>query len=290
MGGRVPGVVIVHGSGPQDRHGYASIVELLAVQFARAGAVALVYDKRGVGSSQGNWASAGFSELGVDARAALEFLAERPETDPKKVGFAGSSQAGWVTARAIRDGATPAFVMLLGAAGAGSTVLEQNLYNTRVRMQCARIEPGDVALALDQQRAFFDARRDPGKELRLARLSARAATRPALADWLFPATARRTGAPEWYDVLDPDFDPAPVWRRYAGRTFFLFSEFDDSTETSVVAGRLPRRPDRTVRVLAGAQHLGLATNDLCAGELDDVSAFHPELWPSLRQWAQALSR
>jgi alpha/beta superfamily hydrolase len=284
---QAPGVVIVHGSGPQDRHGYASIMELLAVQFARAGVVALVFDKRGVGESQGDWASAGFSQLAADARAAQAFLMTRPGVNPRKIGFAGSSQAGWVAAKAIDDGARPAFVMLLGAAGAGSTVREQNLYSTRVRMQCAGIGTADIALALEQQRAFFDARRDPAREPDLAALTARAAARPGLADWLFPVTARRTGPPEWYDVLDPEFDPSPVWRRYAGPTLFMFSQFDDSTETSLVTGRLRGRPGRTVHVLAGAQHLGLAATDICAGDLDKVSVFHPDLWPMLHRWAVA---
>ena len=93
-----PGIVIVHGSGPQDRNGYASIIALLADNFVRGGAVVLTYDKRGVGQSSGDWATASFKSLADDARSGMAFLRSRPEVDASHVGLAGSSQAGWVAA------------------------------------------------------------------------------------------------------------------------------------------------------------------------------------------------
>ena len=56
-----PAIVFVHGSGAEGR--YAS--RYLADRFARAGFVALIYDKRGVGASTGDWRHATFDDLAV---------------------------------------------------------------------------------------------------------------------------------------------------------------------------------------------------------------------------------
>lgn len=283
---RRPASVIIHGSGPQDRDGYASIIAVLADEMAANGRVVLTYDKRGSGGSDGDGARAGFDVLAADAAAGMALLASRPEVDARAIGLAGSSQAGWVAAKAIADGAAPADVLLLGAAGAALTVPEQNLYNVGVQMRCAGFAPSDVDLALDQQRAFFAYLADPATSAALDALSEKGRARPGLADWLFPDSraAGRDGS-AWYDVLDPRFDPLPVWRGYRGRTLFLFGERDDSTPTDLVSARL-KNSRITQRTIAGAQHLGLAANDVCKAGLADVDRFAPGLFTAIATFAQ----
>jgi alpha/beta superfamily hydrolase len=279
-----PATVLIHGSGGQARNGYASIMSVIADQLASQGRVVLTYDKRGVDGSQGDWTRAGFGLLADDAMAGMALLAKRSEVDPARVGFAGSSQAGWVAAQAIRQGATPAEVFLLGAAGTALTVAEQNLYNTEVRMRCAHVPKNDIDLALAQQRAFFAFLAQPARADELDRLTAEGRNRTGLADWLFPdsKSTDRSGG-EWYTTLDPAFDPLPVWQSYKGRALFVFSENDDATPTAVAISRLRNAPAEH-RVLSNAQHLGLRTNDKCRAEFSDVSAFTPELWATMRNF------
>lgn len=277
--------VMLHGSGPQDRDGYASIIAVLADELAASGRVVLTFDKRGSGGSKGDGNRAGFGILAADARAAMAYLAKRPEVDPSRIGLAGSSQAGWVAAKAIADGASPANVLLLGAAGAALTVAEQNLYNTEVRMRCQGINASDIRLALDQQTAFFDFLRKPTTAGKLDALTVRGRPRPALSDWLFPdsrTTDRSAGA--WYVVLDPFFDPLPIWKGYKGKAMFLFSEFDDSTPTKLAQNRL-NVTGAKVATLPDAQHLGLATGDICKAEFSDLSQFAPGLMPAVAEFA-----
>jgi alpha/beta superfamily hydrolase len=291
--GRAPAVVLIHGSGAQDRRGYASIIELLARRFAGAGVTALAFDKRGAGESEGDWESAGFDLLAADVRAAEAYLASRRDIDAARIGYAGSSQAGWVAAQAIKDGAEPAFVILIGAAGAALTVAEQNLYNTKVRMECSGLRKESVDLALAQQKAFFDAKRDTTKQPLLTEATRAARADASIGDWLFPETAAPDGTPDWYDVLDPDFDPLPVWDGYRGRAYFLFGSLDDSTPAAVALARLGKptqTPFRTSVALQGAQHLGLSALSLCESDLEEVSAFHPEFWPTVDRWAEDAAR
>ena len=280
-----PATVLVHGSGSQDRDGYASIMAVLADELASRGRVVLAYDKRGSGASEGSGTRAGFPMLAADAAAGMRLLSTRPEVDAKRVGLAGSSQAGWVVAQAIADGARPADVFLLGAAGTASTVLEQNLYNTRVRMLCASIPIGDVELALAQQRAFFLARRDRSKARELDELTARARVKPALLEWLFPDSSDLVDTDAWYTVLNPAFDPRPAWYGYGGRAFFVFSEHDDSTDTRLSVQRLSQSTAKLVQ-LGGAQHLGLEVMDRCHAGLTDADRFTPALFRALRDYAR----
>ena len=283
--GRHPASVMIHGSGPQDRNGYASIIAVLADEMAASGRVVLLFDKRGTGESLGDRDRAGFGVLAADATAAMDYLSSRADVDRQLIGFAGSSQAGWVAAKAIADGAKPADVFLLGAAGAALTVADQNIYNTKIQMRCADIAASDIDLALRQQAAFFDFLRDPSAASELDRLTAEARTRPALIDWLFPnssTTDRSAGA--WFVVLDPDFDPLPVWKRYRGNAHFVFSEFDNSTPTLVARGRLKHQSHR-VTTMRSAQHLGLLTTDICKDALTDLSKFSPELFKQIQRFS-----
>lgn len=286
-GARRAATVMVHGSGPQDRDGYASIIAVMADALAAEGRAVIVYDKRGNGASGGDGDRAGFDLLAEDAMAAVQFLRSRPDIDPARVGLAGSSQAGWVAARAIELGAQPRDVLLLGAAGAAIAVRDQNLYNTNVQMRCAGLSVQNRQLALAQQAAFFNYLTQPKTAVTLDRITARAQSQPGLTDWLFPPSSvvdRTDGS--WFNVLSVDYDPLPTWRRYEGRAVMVFGMMDDATPTANAVRRL-RGTKANVRILSAAQHLGLAASDLCKAGLQDVDRFQPELFTALNEFAQS---
>lgn len=98
-GARVPGVVLVGGSGPVDRDGLAFGVPVLgeiAGALADAGFIVVRYDKRGIGQSGGRAESAGLVDYSDDARAAVRFLADRKDVDPKRLAVLGHSEGGMV--------------------------------------------------------------------------------------------------------------------------------------------------------------------------------------------------
>jgi len=87
---KVPGIVFLHGSGAEGR--WAS--RYLATRFARAGFAALIWDKRGVGKSAGDWKTAKVDDFADDALAAIKKLRTMPEVDGDRVGIHGHSQGG----------------------------------------------------------------------------------------------------------------------------------------------------------------------------------------------------
>jgi pimeloyl-ACP methyl ester carboxylesterase len=64
-----PGVVLIGGSGPSDRHS-GGLFDSLREHLAGAGVAALAYDKRGVGRSTGAWPAATVGELAQEGAAA----------------------------------------------------------------------------------------------------------------------------------------------------------------------------------------------------------------------------
>lgn len=109
-GSKLPGLVMIHGSGTQTRDDYRFEAEA----FARQGIATLIYDKRTEGYSL---FERSYSTLADDALAAVEVLRKRPEVDPARVGVWGLSEGGWVAPLAASKSPHVAFVVTLGANG-----------------------------------------------------------------------------------------------------------------------------------------------------------------------------
>src|SRR5215207_1483547 len=118
--GRVPAVVFLHGSGPEGR--WAS--RFLATRLAAQGIASLVFDKRGVGSSTGDWRTATPDVLAGDAVAAVARLLEEPRIDPARIGIHGHSQGGTLAPMVAARSPRVAFVVASAAAGVPTDSVE----------------------------------------------------------------------------------------------------------------------------------------------------------------------
>ena len=92
--GPFPAVVLVHGSGPNDRD--QTIIEhkiflVLADHFTKQGIAVLRYDKRGVAASKGDYKTATSFDFADDAQAAVDYLRTRSDINPSKLGIIGHS-------------------------------------------------------------------------------------------------------------------------------------------------------------------------------------------------------
>jgi uncharacterized protein len=125
--GRHAAVAWVHGSGATTR-AYLPDLEALLV---RHGVAVLAYDKRGIGQSGGRFPGASPTATAIDllardAAAAARFLAKQPEIDRARVGFAGHSQAGWITPLAASREAAIRYLVVFS--GPTVTADENDLY------------------------------------------------------------------------------------------------------------------------------------------------------------------
>lgn len=106
-----PGLVLVSGSGASDRHN-GGLFDDLRDRLVAAGIAVLAYDKRGVGSSGGQWPTADVEVLAADAAAALALLRDHPNAVSENVGLLGHSEGGWVALRVAARLATPKHLIL----------------------------------------------------------------------------------------------------------------------------------------------------------------------------------
>ncbi|NIR52405.1 alpha/beta fold hydrolase, partial [candidate division KSB1 bacterium] len=113
---KAPGIVIIHGSGSNDRtNAWAAA---FAMGLAERGIAMLLPDKRGSGRSSGDWKRASFEDLADDAIAGVETLRGYSQVKPGSVGVLGLSQGGHIAPLAATRSSHVAFVINIS----GSTV------------------------------------------------------------------------------------------------------------------------------------------------------------------------
>jgi dienelactone hydrolase len=118
--GPFPAVLLITGSGPQDRD--ESIVGhkpflVLADYLTRRGVAVLRADDRGVGQSTGNFFTATSADFAEDARAGVEYLARRKEINPRQIGLIGHSEGGLIAPLLAAHSSDIAFIVMLAGQG-----------------------------------------------------------------------------------------------------------------------------------------------------------------------------
>ncbi len=127
--GPFPAVVLLTGSGPQNRNeeimGHKPFL-VLADYLTRKGIAVLRADDRGVGKSGGVFAKATTADFAADAQAGVAFLKSRPEVNTRKIGLVGHSEGAIEAAVAASQDPDVAFiVMMAGTAEPGGDIVVQ---------------------------------------------------------------------------------------------------------------------------------------------------------------------
>jgi fermentation-respiration switch protein FrsA (DUF1100 family) len=127
-GGPFPAVLLITGSGAQDRDetvfGHRPFL-VLADYLTRRGIAVLRVDDRGMGKSTGEFAKATSEDFAGDALAGVAYLKSLKEINPKKIGLIGHSEGGMIAPMVAIKSRDVAFIVMM--AGTGLTG-EQVLY------------------------------------------------------------------------------------------------------------------------------------------------------------------
>ncbi len=271
---RVPAVLLITGSGPQDRNeeiiGHKPFL-LLADRLTRAGFAVLRVDDRGVGDSTGSDGDATFDDLAADVGAGLELLAAHPRVDADAMGLLGHSQGGFLAPYVAAQRDDVAFAILMaGPAVDGFAVLEVQNELIISRTLAGQGAPQDVIdAAVASQLAFLRALQpllqsedlDGARALVRERVEAElpAEQRPPQAEFeqFIAAQQEGTVAPSFRAFLA--FDPRPYLEQLDVPTLALFGGLDFQVDAAQNEGpmraALADNPDATVLVFEGLNHL-----------------------------------
>jgi len=146
--GPFPAVVLVTGSGPQNRNeevmGHKPFL-VIADYLSRNGIAVLRFDDRGVGQSQGNISRATTFDFADDAEAAFTFLLKQTLINKNHVGLAGHSEGGIITPIVAARNRDVNFIILL--AGTGIDGEQLLIAQTTMMMEVSGGKPGEIAEA-----------------------------------------------------------------------------------------------------------------------------------------------
>lgn len=258
-----PGVVLVGGSGPADRTN-GGYFDALRDRLVAAGVTVLGFDKRGVGSSTGSWASAGVDDLADDVAAAVAALRAHPVVDRDDVGLFGHSEGGWVALRAVAQGAAPAYLVLNSCPAVSFVEAEVHALTT-------------AGVGLDRARAMFERLRDAvrgGAGLATAARVIAEEPDAALREALERSGFRLTE--ETYSQLRAwiDYRPDTDLSNLRIPTLAIYGTHDPVTPVRASVERLTQlAPTVRSRVFVGADHRLSVDGTLVPGYLDVITAW-----------------
>jgi pimeloyl-ACP methyl ester carboxylesterase len=118
--GPFPAVVLITGSGPQDRNesllGHQPFL-VLADYLTRRGVAVLRADDRGVGGTSKGGPNDTTENYAADALAGVEFLKTRKEINARQIGLIGHSEGGMAAPMAAAKSNDVAFIVLMAGPG-----------------------------------------------------------------------------------------------------------------------------------------------------------------------------
>jgi pimeloyl-ACP methyl ester carboxylesterase len=253
-------VILVTGSGPQDRNGTVSGHRPFLVWadfLTRRGFAVLRCDDRGVGSSTGKLLDSTDEDFASDLLSQVEFLRRRKEIDAARVGVLGHSEGAAVATIAAAKSHDIAFLVLLaGPAVSGDRILAAQ--SERIARVMGIPEPLAARSREIQRHVFALVRSGASKpqiaaalERETARLSddEAAVVKGQLAAQLDLAASR------WFRFV-LDFDPRPSLARVRCPVLALFGSLDLQVPPDLNAPAMREAlPSARVEVLPGLNHL-----------------------------------
>ena len=153
---RIPAVILVTGSGQQDRNeeiGKHKPFWIIADYLTRNGIAVLRVDDRGTGGSTGIFDQSTTGDFAEDVLAGITFLKSRQEINPKKIGIIGHSEGGTVAALAASKSSDVAFIVSM--AGTFTNFEEVVIDQILNQLKLQGIKNEDIELELNWRKKIY---------------------------------------------------------------------------------------------------------------------------------------
>ena len=276
-------VVLAQGSGPSTRFS----IGIEAMALAEAGAVALIFDKRGTGRSEGPpWHSLGLEAQAADVTAGVEFLHGHELTKSLPIGVWGFSQGGWVVPLVATRSANVAFVML--AAGPAVSLTDQTAQAVEYEMRTAGHTEAEIKAATQFQRDYFTAM---GAGKNVQELQAIPLPEGSRAWRQFIQRPQFQFEVNWW--RSNLYDPAPVLEQLKVPVLALYGALDHAVpprenvpRLSQLLAHAPTR-DYTITILPKTNHLFMEATTGSRREFGQLGWYSPAYFRAMRDWLRS---
>jgi len=250
--GRHPAIIFHEGSGDwtRDDTWFSRPVDL----FLKHGVAVLLYDKRGVGGSTGDWHTSSYADLADDLLASVRLLKSRRDINPRQIGVRGFSQGGWIASLAAAKSRDMAFLIYISASG-GGTIEEQDTAGLLAKMLADGFSEAEVEQAKRFVKLTYEAphSREAWQRLQAALPNARNQK------W-FGRTIGGLPRDSWVweqRRLNAGYDPAVTFRRVKCPVLIIYGERDNPSQGITRIEQALKEAgnrDYTVRVFPRADH------------------------------------
>lgn len=271
----VPAVIALHSasSATQDLPLYRHLKELLpALGFA-----VFIYDRRGNGKSTGNRNGNDFNTLADDGLVALRMLAVDKRIDPRKIGFWGLSQGGWLSVLAASRSKQAAFAISISAPLTTPDVQMNFAVSNILRVKGFSDE--DISAAIKTRTSVDNFMRGRADRATVEKMLTDGMKKPWFKHSFISPTLDEPAQSQWAKEIA--LDPISTLDRVHCPTLILFGAYDPWVPVKISIERLSKmvskKSNLSYAVIAGANH-ELATNVPPEKELDagNATAFAPD--------------
>jgi pimeloyl-ACP methyl ester carboxylesterase len=282
----VPGIILLHGSGPLTRDSFGPYPHF----FASLGFAVLVYDKRSSGLSTGEYLKQDEfypAPFVRDATAAVHFLQSQERIRRDSVGLWGSSEGGMLTTQVASQTRDVAF--LINSSGFMMPLWKEMLYNREAQLKADGIPASEVTEAVEFQKLLFQVGRTGAGWNEIGKKQARIQGRKWFPK-IFEAETPSLETLRWRWTHVYSFDPRPAVENVHCPVLGVFGALDTSTPAPVAVANMRQmlteagNADFMLKVFPNANHALTQAETGSDDETERAKGQAPDLFDTLRSW------
>lgn len=299
--GTFPAVVLISGSGPQNRDeellGHKPFL-VLADYLTKNGIAVLRFDDRGTAQSKGNFSLATTENFATDVEAAINYLKTRKEVNKSKIGLIGHSEGGIIAPMIASKSKDVNFIVML--AGSGIRGAELLLLQQQLVKKASGISEEDLADSQAFYKGLFEIITDVKNEtemqtafdnyLKLATQKMPEAEKGGMTNADFIKLMDRQMLSPWMKYF-LRYDPAPALEKVTIPVLALIGEKDlqvppkENLEAIKTALEKGNNKKSTVKELPNLNHLFQESTTGSPSEYAEIEqTFSPEALKEISNW------
>ncbi len=292
--GPFPAVVLVSGSGPQNRDeeilGHKPFW-IIADYLTQNGIAVLRYDDRGTAASQGDFKTATSEDFAGDAQAALDFLRKQPHINLQKIGIIGHSEGGMIAPMVAAKDNQIGFIILL--AGPGIPIDELMMKQTELGIRAAGASEDEINKAQEINRKCYEIIQSQS-DLSKAEIQLRELLKTEIPDSnALEATIRQILSP-WFRYFI-SYDPQPVLEKVKCPVLAINGDKDQQVTSKENLEGIQKSVEKggnkqvEIHEIKNKNHLFQTTGTGLPSEYGDLEeTFSPEVLKLMADWIKKI--